>query len=112
MGVAVEGLSADPYPAGLIPKRTATEPSCSEFAPEAALVNYYAVGDSLGGHSDDVEADLSKPIVSISLGCDAVFLQGGMAPCCDSTCFTLCLMHFRDAEEIQDWRNIGSVEIT
>ena len=47
------------------------------FEPDAALVNYYAAGETLGGHSDDVEADLSKPIVSISLGCDAIFLQGG-----------------------------------
>jgi alkylated DNA repair protein alkB family protein 1 len=31
----------------------------------------------LGGHVDDMEADWSKPIVSISLGCKAVFLLGG-----------------------------------
>lgn len=47
--------------------------------PDAALVNYYSPGDTLGGHRDDVEADLAQPIVSMSLGCDAVFLLGGEA---------------------------------
>ncbi|KAL9256997.1 Alpha-ketoglutarate-dependent dioxygenase alkB-like protein [Drosera capensis] len=48
-----------------------------EFRPEAAIVNYFALGDALGGHLDDMEADWSKPIVSISLGCKAIFLLGG-----------------------------------
>ncbi|KAF3779471.1 Alpha-ketoglutarate-dependent dioxygenase [Nymphaea thermarum] len=48
-----------------------------EFHPEAAIVNYYGPDDTLGGHVDDMEADWSKPIVSISLGCKAVFLLGG-----------------------------------
>ncbi len=47
------------------------------FVPDAALVNYYREGDTLGGHQDDVEADMQQPIVSISLGCSAVFLIGG-----------------------------------
>ncbi|PNY03214.1 alpha-ketoglutarate-dependent dioxygenase alkb-like protein, partial [Trifolium pratense] len=33
--------------------------------------------DTLGGHLDDMEADWSKPIVSLSLGCKAIFLLGG-----------------------------------
>ncbi|XP_068666165.1 DNA N(6)-methyladenine demethylase ALKBH1A [Aristolochia californica] len=49
----------------------------TEFHPEAAIVNYFSSGDMLGGHLDDMEADWSKPIVSISLGCKAVFLIGG-----------------------------------
>ncbi|XP_054806886.1 alpha-ketoglutarate-dependent dioxygenase alkB isoform X2 [Prosopis cineraria] len=48
-----------------------------EFQPEAAIVNYFALGDTLGGHLDDMEADWSKPIVSLSLGCKAIFLLGG-----------------------------------
>ncbi|CAN6472352.1 unnamed protein product [Victoria cruziana] len=48
-----------------------------EFHPEAAIVNYYGPDDTLGGHVDDMEADWTKPIVSISLGCKAVFLLGG-----------------------------------
>jgi alkylated DNA repair protein alkB family protein 1 len=47
------------------------------FTPDAALVNYYHAGDTLNGHKDDVEVDLSQPIVTHSLGCDAVFLMGG-----------------------------------
>ncbi|KAG9445963.1 hypothetical protein H6P81_012091 [Aristolochia fimbriata] len=50
-----------------------------QFQPEAAIVNYFSSGDMLGGHLDDMEADWSKPIVSISLGCKAVFLLGGKA---------------------------------
>lgn len=52
-------------------------PSGEEFQPEAAIVNYFGPSDMLGGHVDDMEADWSKPIVSISLGCTAIFLLGG-----------------------------------
>ncbi|KAM7484065.1 hypothetical protein LguiA_000074 [Lonicera macranthoides] len=48
-----------------------------EFRPEAAIVNYFGSGDMLGGHLDDMEEDWSKPIVSTSLGCKAIFLLGG-----------------------------------
>ncbi|CAA0812661.1 Alpha-ketoglutarate-dependent dioxygenase alkB [Striga hermonthica] len=48
-----------------------------EFHPEAAIVNYFGLGDMLGGHLDDMEKDWSKPIVSMSLGCKAIFLLGG-----------------------------------
>ena len=47
------------------------------FEPDAALVNYYRAGDTLTGHRDDVERDLSQPIVSVSLGAPAVLLLGG-----------------------------------
>ena len=43
---------------------------------DAALLNYYATGDALGGHVDDAEASAS-PLVAFSLGCPAVFLLGG-----------------------------------
>ncbi|KAJ7957554.1 Alpha-ketoglutarate-dependent dioxygenase alkB [Quillaja saponaria] len=52
-------------------------PAGIEFQPEAAIVNYFGLGDALGGHLDDMEADWSKPIVSLSLGCKAIFLLGG-----------------------------------
>ncbi|PSR84763.1 Alpha-ketoglutarate-dependent dioxygenase [Actinidia chinensis var. chinensis] len=52
-------------------------PLGEEFQPEAAIVNYFGSGDTLGGHLDDMEADWSKPIVSMSLGCKAIFLLGG-----------------------------------
>ncbi|KAH7285250.1 hypothetical protein KP509_33G018800 [Ceratopteris richardii] len=49
----------------------------SEFHAEAAIVNYFGQDDMLGGHLDDMEKDWSKPIVSISFGCKAIFLLGG-----------------------------------
>ncbi|XP_071690892.1 DNA N(6)-methyladenine demethylase ALKBH1A [Rutidosis leptorrhynchoides] len=52
-------------------------PVGEEFKPEAAIVNYFGSGDMLGGHLDDMEADWNKPIVSMSLGCKAIFLLGG-----------------------------------
>ncbi|KAJ0038243.1 hypothetical protein Pint_23730 [Pistacia integerrima] len=52
-------------------------PVGEEFQPEAAIVNYFGLGDTLGGHLDDMEEDWSKPIVSMSLGCKAIFLLGG-----------------------------------
>lgn len=52
-------------------------PKGEEFQPEAAIVNYFSPGDMLGGHLDDMEKDWSKPIISISLGCKAIFLLGG-----------------------------------
>eukprot|EP00897_Mesotaenium_endlicherianum_P010544 jgi/Mesen1/9518/ME000637S08971 len=36
------------------------------FLAQAAIINFYGPGDMLGGHQDDMEADLAKPIVSIS----------------------------------------------
>jgi alkylated DNA repair protein alkB family protein 1 len=48
---------------------------------QAAIVNVYR-GEAklrlpMGGHSDNMERTMSKPVVSISLGCPAVFLVGG-----------------------------------
>ncbi|GLI61765.1 hypothetical protein VaNZ11_004234 [Volvox africanus] len=47
------------------------------YKPDAAIVNYYQQGDVLGGHLDDVERDMAQPIISVSLGCPAIFLMGG-----------------------------------
>lgn len=66
----------------------AHQPAAS-FRPDAAIVNYYREGDTLNGHCDDAEADLAKPIVTVSLGCDAVFLIGG--PTRDQAPTALCL---------------------
>lgn len=43
---------------------------------EAAIVNYYPTSANMGGHLDDAEHTMEKPIVSISLGCSAIFLIG------------------------------------
>lgn len=46
-----------------------------EMQPEAAIVNLYAPGDTLSVHRD-VSEDSDKGLVSISFGCDAIFIAG------------------------------------
>ncbi len=48
-------------------------------APQACLVNHYAPGTKLGLHRDQDEEDRSAPVVSVSLGADAVFVMGGLS---------------------------------
>jgi len=43
---------------------------------QAAIVNVYSPGDTLSPHRDVAE-ECSAPLVSLSLGCDALFLVGG-----------------------------------
>ena len=45
--------------------------------PEACLVNHYAEGTRLGSHVDADEAETAAPVLSVSLGDDAVFHVGG-----------------------------------
>ncbi|ANB17443.1 DNA oxidative demethylase AlkB [Dokdonella koreensis] len=49
------------------------------FAPDACLINRYQPGTRLSLHQDRDERDYAAPIVSVSLGMDAVFLFGGLA---------------------------------
>ena len=46
--------------------------------PEACLVNCYVPGARLGSHRDADEADAAAPVVSVSLGDDAIFHIGGL----------------------------------
>lgn len=46
--------------------------------PEACLINYYASGTKMGSHVDRDEIDKSAPVVSVSLGDEAVFHVGGL----------------------------------
>jgi len=46
--------------------------------PEACLVNYYASAARMGLHQDRDEADFSAPVVSLSLGDEAIFRVGGV----------------------------------
>lgn len=48
-------------------------------APDSCLVNRYEVGARMGLHQDRDEADLSFPVVSVSLGDTAVFRLGGLS---------------------------------
>lgn len=45
--------------------------------PEACLVNHYEAGARMGSHQDRDEQDLAAPVLSVSLGDDAVFHVGG-----------------------------------
>jgi len=46
-------------------------------APESCLVNFYGEGARMGLHQDRDEADFTQPVVSVSLGDDALFRVGG-----------------------------------
>lgn len=46
-----------------------------DMTPEAAIVNLYSPGDTLSLHRD-VSEECNRPLASISLGCDGIFLVG------------------------------------
>lgn len=46
------------------------------FEPDNCLINHYSAGESLGAHQDKTEKNTAFPIVSVSIGCDAVFAIG------------------------------------
>lgn len=48
-----------------------------ERLPDSCLVNFYGEGAKMGMHQDRDEATLDWPVVSISLGDDALFRVGG-----------------------------------
>lgn len=52
--------------------------SGSDAAPECCLVNFYDESAKMGMHQDRDEADFSHPVVSISLGDDALFRVGNL----------------------------------
>ncbi|KLO18553.1 hypothetical protein SCHPADRAFT_844808 [Schizopora paradoxa] len=49
----------------------------NEYEPDAGIVNFYQLKDTLMGHVDRSEVCATSPLVSISLGNAAVFLIGG-----------------------------------
>ncbi|TXM75195.1 alpha-ketoglutarate-dependent dioxygenase AlkB [Methylobacterium sp. WL103] len=68
-----------PWPAMPATVRAAWDALAAGFpAPEACLINLYAPGTRMGLHQDRDEADLSAPVVSLSLGAAAVFRYGGL----------------------------------
>lgn len=46
-------------------------------APDCCLINHYTEGAKMGLHQDRDEADFSYPVVSVSLGDEALFRVGG-----------------------------------
>lgn len=73
-----------------VPSETATDlaPSGSKaprFIPQAAIINFYSPGDTLSPHQDVAEL-CRNDLVSVSIGCSAVFYVGsarykGQSPC-------------------------------
>ena len=76
---------APAHPTG-VPWPPIPEPLCDIWAellpearaPECCLVNYYDPNAKMGLHRDDTEADLSQPVLSISLGDEGLFRIGGL----------------------------------
>lgn len=58
------------------PKSSKKNPNL-QFFPEASIVNYYNAKSLMGGHRDELELALDKPVVSMSMGLTAIFLLGG-----------------------------------
>jgi len=60
--------------------RQTTEGTVSPVPFDMAICNLYHLqrpSDRLGGHQDNVESNLSLPLVTISLGAPGIFLLGG-----------------------------------
>ena len=71
-------ITGKPWPA--IPKmllQVWKEHADYPLAPEACLINHDEAGARMGSHQDRDEQDLAAPVVSVSLGDDAVFHVGG-----------------------------------
>ena len=46
--------------------------------PDCCLINHYGPGAKLGLHRDDTEAELTHPVLSVSIGDAATFRIGGL----------------------------------
>lgn len=75
--------SGKPWPAMpasflALAESAAREAGYPGFIADACLVNRYAPGTRVTAHQDKNERDMSRPIVSVSLGLPAVFQFGGL----------------------------------
>jgi alkylated DNA repair protein (DNA oxidative demethylase) len=72
----VTGRAWPPIPAQLIGiwREVAGHPAL----PDACLINFYSGSARMGAHRDADEVDFTVPVVSVSLGDDAVFHVGGL----------------------------------
>jgi alkylated DNA repair protein (DNA oxidative demethylase) len=61
----------------MLSDRLMSEVGIGGYEPDACLVNAYGEKGRLNLHQDYDEADFGWPIVSISLGADALFMVGG-----------------------------------
>lgn len=51
----------------------------SDYKPEAGIVNFYQPDDTLTGHVDRSEKNMTAPLISLSIGLSAIFLLGGLS---------------------------------
>lgn len=51
----------------------------SDYKPEAGIVNFYQPDDTLTGHVDRSEKNMTAPLISMSIGLSAIFLLGGLS---------------------------------
>lgn len=58
-------------------RAAAAEAGFADYAPDACLINRYAIGTKLSLHRDHNERDVRAPVVSVSFGIPAVFQFGG-----------------------------------
>jgi alkylated DNA repair protein (DNA oxidative demethylase) len=75
---ALDPLTHSPWPAmpdafAALARDAAKEAGFAGFAPDACLINRYAVGSRLTAHQDRDERGYDQPIVSVSIGLPAVF---------------------------------------
>ncbi|MFD1705053.1 alpha-ketoglutarate-dependent dioxygenase AlkB [Methylopila henanensis] len=76
---ATHPVTGRPWPP--IPERLLTawdEIGGYRLPPDACLLNWYEPGARMGLHQDRDEQDLDAPVVSLSLGDEAVFRIGGL----------------------------------
>lgn len=71
-----DGRAWPPLPAMLLDLWRRLAPDAA--APDSCLVNLYRDGARMGMHQDRDEADLAQPVVSISLGDDALLRIGNL----------------------------------
>ena len=51
----------------------------SDYKSEAGIVNFYQPDDTLTGHVDRSEKNMTAPLISLSIGLSAIFLIGGLS---------------------------------
>lgn len=79
---AYDPLNDAPWPAMpeaflALAQNAATKSGYPDFQPDACLINRYNIDARMTLHQDKNEVDFTQPIVSVSLGLNAVFQLGG-----------------------------------
>ncbi len=72
-----DGLPWPPIPASVLEIWSAVAPGAR--VPDSCLINFYDASARMGLHQDNDEAALDQPVVSVSLGDDALFRIGNLS---------------------------------